>query len=236
MFKRVVLTALSVSLLFSTSFAGGSKLPTFGSEMGMKQLGPKTIRPPYTDVTTYYGYVEPGKEPDATIDGKKMYFLYVWIPAVVPEIGVRMASPATAFKEIKKGNVIVADDYNKDDEDNYFDTWINFERAQNVINLETMKSQAESTPWLSYGKNDDSGEMPANPGGAKYNSLLRITSEASNPLKALVRGLYRVAFTTYKKGEVKGTFIAQVAAPIKIPGVLVEKDIDTIIKKLEAAE
>jgi hypothetical protein len=70
--------------------------------------------------------------------------------------------------------------------------------------------------------------MPANPGGSKYNSLLRYESDAGNPLKALVVGLYRVGFTTYKVGEVKGTFLAEVGAPVKLPGVGMAKTIDEL--------
>ena len=63
--------------------------------------------------------------------------------------------------------------------------------------------------------------MPAQPSGSKYNSLMRITSEVSNPTKAIVMGLYRIGFTTYKTGEVQGSFMAQLGAPVKLPGVAV---------------
>ncbi|OHD14925.1 MAG: hypothetical protein A2Z96_00950 [Spirochaetes bacterium GWB1_48_6] len=72
--------------------------------------------------------------------------------------------------------------------------------------------------------------MPAQPSGSKYNSVLRVVSEPSDPLKALVRGLYRIGFTTYKVGEVQGTFLAQIGAPIKIPGVQVSKTLEGLAK------
>ena len=81
-----------------------------------------------------------------------------------------------------------------------------------------------------YDSNDDSGELPAQPSGSKYNSLMRITSEVSNPLKALVAGLYRIGFTTYKTGEVQGSFIAQVGAPVKLPCVKIAKTLDELTK------
>ena len=52
---------------------------------------------------------------------------------------------------------------------------------------------------------------------------MRITSTPSDPLKALVRGMYRVGFTTYKVGDVKGTFVAQVGAPVKLPGTAIAR-------------
>ncbi|MDO5969389.1 LipL32 family surface lipoprotein [Flavivirga aquimarina] len=77
------------------------------------------------------------------------------------------------------------------------------------------EAAVKSAKWPVLERNDDSGEMPKQPSGNNYNSLLRYKSEASNPEKALTVGLYRIGFTTYKRGEVKGTFLAQVAAPIK---------------------
>ncbi|MDD7884811.1 LipL32 family surface lipoprotein [Flavivirga sp. 57AJ16] len=76
--------------------------------------------------------------------------------------------------------------------------------------------------------NDDSSEMPKQPRGVKYNSLLKYKSVASTPAKALTAGLYRIGFTTYKTGDVKGIFLAQVAAPIKLPGVVMAKTIEDL--------
>jgi len=44
-------------------------------------------------VISYYGYIKPGSKPDDEREGKKYCFLYVWIPAVTPEIRIRMISP-----------------------------------------------------------------------------------------------------------------------------------------------
>ena len=74
---------------------------------------------------------------------------------------------------------------------------------------------------MTIDKNDDSSEMPAQPSGSKYNSLMRITSSTSDPTHSLVMGLYRIGFTTYKTGEVQGSFLAQIGAPVKLPGVAI---------------
>lgn len=63
---------------------------------------------------------------------------------------------------------------------------------------------------------------------------MRITSEVSNPAKALVMGLYRIGFTTYKVGEVQGSFVAQVGAPVKLPGVKIAKTLDDLAKATSA--
>lgn len=225
--------ALAVVALVGSAMARDEKLPKFEADFGAKALGPKTVRIPYTDVTTYYGFVAPGKAPDEVVGGKNLYYLYVWIPAVAPEIGVRMASPGSVYAEIKE-QVIKDADYKADNKTDYFDTWIEFQRAADVLSPEDIKTKAGTTSWLKFDSNDDSGDMPANPGGQKYNSLLRITSVPSDPAHALIRGLYRIAFTTYKVGEVKGTFVAQVGAPIKIPGVVIDKTLDGLLKQIEA--
>ena len=79
--------------------------------------------------------------------------------------------------------------------------------------------------------NDDSSELPKQPNGSAYNSVLRHKSSSDNPTEALTRGLYRIGFTTYKTGEVSGTFVAQLGAPIKLPGVVVARSIEEIIEK-----
>jgi hypothetical protein len=64
--------------------------------------------------------------------------------------------------------------------------------------------------------------------------LLRITSDTSDPLKSLTVGLYRIGFTTYKTGEVEGGFLAQVGAPVKLPGVQLGTDLDVLMKAVKA--
>ena len=83
---------------------------------------------------------------------------------------------------------------------------------------------------MSYGSNDDSGELPAQPSGSKYNSVLRVTSSLSDPLNSLVVGLYRIGFTSYKAGEVQGGFVAQVGAPIKLPGIFIAPTLEELAK------
>ena len=62
---------------------------------------------------------------------------------------------------------------------------------------------------------------------------MRMTSEVSDPLKALTVGLYRIGFTTFKTGEVKGSFLAQIGAPVKIPGIVVASTLEELQQKME---
>lgn len=217
--------------------ANGQKLKKFGADLGQRSLpilGVKRI--PYTHVVDYFGYVKPGEPGDETKNGKKYYYLYVWIPVAAPEIGIRMISPVTTLVPDADDFKSPAWDAGKDDKKNFFDTWISFERAEGVFSKADVIAKGKSCEWNKFGDNDDSSELPAQPSGSKYNSVLRITSDIKNPLKSLIVGLYRIGFTTYKVGEVQGSFLAQVGAPIKLPGVCIAKDLESLVKLMEARE
>jgi hypothetical protein len=225
--KKVLAVLAALAAFGFVSCATGG-LSTFGAEMGKTSVAGRTVRAPYTSLTSYYGYVKPGAQPDGTENGRNMYYVYIWVPVVAPEIGVRMISPVPQGMEPKEGDFkSPLWDEGKTDTEHFFDTWITLQRADGVLAPADFAKAASGT-WTSYGSNDDSSEMPKNPRGSAYNSLLRVVSEPSNPAKALVRGLYRVGFTTYKRGDVVGTFLAQVGAPIAIPGIVVASSISEI--------
>lgn len=228
--KKNVLAAI-ICLSFAVN-ATAQKLDKFGADLGKKSLMGKEVRVPYTDLSSYFGFVKPGTAPDEVVNGKKMYYVYVWIPVAAPEIGIRMISPVPEGTKTTEKD-IVSPDYtaNAADTKSYFDTWISFERAESVLKLEDVATKAKTTKWISIEQNDDSSEMPAQPSGSKYNSLMRITSDTSNPTKSLVMGLYRIGFTTYKRGEVTGSFLAQIGAPIKLPGVQIAAKPEQIVVK-----
>lgn len=217
-----------IALFAIVSFCFGSisaqKLGKFGSSVE-KKLGPKTFKVPYTDVISYLGYAEPGSE-DAIVENKKFTYLYVWIPAVAPELGLRMVSPHNG-KKIK--DPIIAPNYESNrDSKEFFDTYITIEKS-GITSLEGLsQDKIDGTVWTRLDWNDDTSEIYAQPDGRKYNSLLRYKSEAGNPLKALTVGLYRIGFTTFKRGEVKGTFLAQIGSPVKLPGVIITRNIEDL--------
>jgi hypothetical protein len=208
--------------LGTLTVATAQKLDKFGADLAKKSMMGKEIRVPYTDLNSYFGFIKPGGKPDEVKGGKKMYYVYVWIPIAAPEIGIRMISPAPDSVKPSDKDYVTADyTANATDTKSFFDTWITFERAEGVFKLEDAATKAKTAKWTSIETNDDSSEMPAQPSGSKYNSLMRITSDTSNPTKSLVMGLYRIGFTTYKTGEVQGSFLAQIGAPIKLPGVAI---------------
>ena len=219
--KLIIILALALAVVAPSQ---AQKLGKFGG-LTEKKIGPKPIKVPYTDLVSYMGYAASGTE-DEIIDGKKFHFVYVWIPAVAPELGVRMMSPVG---KTKVKNAIQSEDYTKNAKSkDYFDTYITLERSSIVSADKISVDGVKNAKWFSLAKNDDSSEMPKTPRGTKYNSLLRYKSVAGDPLKALTVGLYRIGFTTYKRGEVKGTFLAQIGSPVKIPGIVMAKTIEEL--------
>ncbi|UOB18516.1 Lipl32 family lipoprotein [Abyssalbus ytuae] len=221
---------ISFCIVALISFTGlnAQKLGKFGSS-SEKKIGPKTIRVPYTDVISYKGFASPGNE-DEIKDGKKFYYIYVWIPLAAPELGVRMMSPVG---KVKIKNAIESKAYTENaGSSDYFDTYITLERSDIIKKENISQEGVKNATWVTLKYNDDSSEMPALPNGSKYNSLLRYTSDINNPTKALTAGLYRIGFTTYKVGEVKGTFLAEVGAPVKLPGVAMAKTIEKLKESL----
>ena len=228
--KKNVLAGLLCLAIGMTAKA--QKLDKFGADLAKKSLMGKEIRVPYTDLTSYFGFIKPGSKPDEVKGGKKMYYIYVWIPIAAPEIGIRMISPVPDSVKPSATDYQSADyTANSADTKSFFDTWVTFERAEGILKVEDVAAKTKSASWTKIETNDDSGEMPPQPSGSKYNSLMRITSDTSNPTKSLVMGLYRIGFTTYKTGEVQGSFLAQLGAPIKLPGVQVAVNPAEIVKK-----
>lgn len=222
------LLLLLTGLFFVTNVF--SQLGTFNSELLEKKILRKTIKLPYLEKNNYYGYINPNKSPDEIRGGKSYFYLYVWIPIAIPEIGIRMVSPIPSKMNPKKGDFISETfKLNSSERVKYFDTWISLDKASNVISKEAAVNDFDSHIWNQISYNDDSSELPSQPSGNKYNSLLRKVSNVNDPLNSLTVGLYRIGFTTYKRGIVEGSFIAQIGTTINIPGVMIVEDINDLI-------
>ena len=70
----------------------------------------------------------------------------------------------------------------------FFDTYITLEKSTITSADKISAENVKSANWTLMESNDDSGEMPTQPSGNNYNSLLRVVSESSNPNKALTKG------------------------------------------------
>ncbi len=230
--KILIVVAL---FLFFTKGIKAQDLPTFDADLGKKTVFGHEVRIPYTDVRSYFGFIKPGMVADEERGGKKYFYLYLWIPAAIPELGIRMVSPVPKDLSPEKLDYVM-DEYkeNSTDHSSYFDTWICLDKSDVFFNDSNFVENVKNAKWTTMAQNDDSGELPKQPSGNKYNSLMRISSNTSSPEKSLVKGLYRIGFTTYKTGDVKGSFIAQIGAVIKIPGTVITKSIEGMKAILDA--
>ncbi|MDB2387207.1 Lipl32 family lipoprotein [Shewanella sp.] len=217
--KKVTL-GLAITASLGACMSTGPALKSSNSE----SVAGIEARVPYANYTNYYGYVDKKTEPQGQYKGKDAYYLYAWVPAAVDEIGVSMVSPA-ANKPAESDFVNeLYTELNESNPDKFFDTYIVLDRL-NILDTAKIKKGGESLQTLTY--NDDSSELPANPGGRNYNSLLRQVSDINNPTKALVRGVYRISFTSFR-GEVEGSFEATVGT--NIPGVKIASSLEELHK------
>ena len=139
--KKIV---LAMALLFAVgTLSQAQKLDKFGADLGKKSIMGKDLRLPYSDVITYYGFVKSGTAPDETRDGKKFYYLYLWIPVAAPELGIRMVSPVPeGMKPADTDFTGAAYKDNQADTKSYFDTWVTLERALTVLSADKISTGA----------------------------------------------------------------------------------------------
>jgi hypothetical protein len=217
-------TTLLTFLLATSSAHAGFSLNSLMDDDGLPALtsakktgiGFASVSVPYVNTVNYFGFIDDKSKPDAVVKGKDAYYLYIWIPAAIDELGVRMISPVGNLAEPEKEDFVQAN-YGqkvKSDKETWFDTWIRVERMD-IVSPDNIKMASKVINILE--KDDDSDDTYDEQRHAKYNSLVRIETDLSRPDKALVRGLYRVVFTTYKKGKVEGSFIATLGS--NVPGI-----------------
>ena len=235
---KLTLIAGVLTLASCTAFAnfslnklvGGGELPTLTSSV-TKGFGFAKVSLPYANSTNYFGYIDKDAKPDAQIKGKDAYYIYVWVPAALDELGVRMISPVGDLAKPEETD-FVQNSYvkkHKSDSEKWFDTWLRVERMD-IIEPAEIKNGKKSIQVLD--KDDDGDDTYDEERHPEFNSLVRIKTEISSPTKALVRGLYRIALTTYKKGKVEGSFVATVGS--NVPGIQMAtslKELHKIVNK-----
>lgn len=221
--------AIAVAVLAAFAITScGSQLYKIDSDNKKEVMG-KTIRLPYANVVNYFGYVSADVKPQGKYKGKDAYYLYMWVPAVIDELGVAMYSPCD-IKPGKSDFVHPAFDANfKKDAKAFFDTYLAVDRLV-ILDAAKIKDGAKATV-MPLDLNDDTSEIPANPGGQSYNSLIRIKTDVKNPAKALVRSVYRITFTSFR-GNVTGSYLTQVGT--NIPGVKIAASLEELDKIVNA--
>jgi hypothetical protein len=204
----------------------GDGLPDLTSSK-TKRIAFTKVSVPYANTVNYFGYIDKDVPADAVINNKDAYFIYVWIPSAVDELGVRMISPVGDLASPEDGDFVQQNFENKvkSGDDTWFDTWLRVERMD-VIDPKNIKQAAKAIQVLD--EDDDGDDTYEEKRHSQYNSLVRIKTELGSPTKALVRGLYRIALTTYKPGEVEGSFVTTVGS--NIPGIKMETSLEKLHK------
>lgn len=138
-----------------------------------------------------------------------------------------MISPVGNLAEPEESDFIQSNyvKKHKADSEKWFDTWLRVERMD-VIEPAKIKTAKKSIQVLD--KDDDGDDTYDEERHSKYNSLVRIKTEMSSPTKSLVRGLYRIALTTYKKGKVEGSFVASIGT--NVPGIKMATSLNELHK------
>lgn len=214
--KAVLVAAMATSLTACMTTGPALKSSNSESVAGIE------ARLPYANYASYFGYIDKGTAPQGTYKEKDAYYLFVWVPAAIDEIGVSMVSPASGTPS---DTDFVSDAYTKlngSNPDTFFDTYIVLDRLD-IVDSAKISKGGKPLQTLTY--NDDSSELPANPSGSTYNSLIRHVSEVSSPTKALVRGVYRISFTSFRSA-IEGSFEATVGT--NVPGIKIAKSLEEL--------
>jgi hypothetical protein len=217
----------SVSAQFSLNkLVDGDGLPTLTSSI-TKRVGFTKVSVPYANTVEYFGYIDSDVEPDAVVNNKDAYFIYMWVPGAIDELGVRMISPVGDLAEPEDGDFVQENftkKFSKDDK-TWFDTWLRVERMD-VVDSSNIKQAKEVIQVLD--EDDDGDDTYEEKRHSQYNSLVRIKTELGSPTKALVRGVYRISLTTFKSGKVEGSFVTTIGS--NVPGVKLATSLEELDK------
>lgn len=228
---------LAALCLLTTTLFGPScsaTLGSFGGDLGRETSPLGSVRIPYADLVGYFGYAQPGAPPDEVRGTQKAFYVYLWLPRAVPELGARMISPVPSSIKPTPRDIVDTAFRQKSMEDaaSFFDPWIRIERCPTAASPEDTAKPCGQ--WVVLGDNDDAEELPALPTGVHGNALLRITSVNDDPLKSVGRGLYRIAFGTTKSGDIKGTYLLQIGVPIELRGLTMARSLAELQKVLSS--
>jgi hypothetical protein len=153
--------------------------------------------------------------PSYILNDTTFYFIYLWLPKPVKELGLRLISPVPQFASAWKGDY-EAEDYHDSLKagGKYFDPVLIAERVLNINSPEEFFNKA----WRHLGKNDNSSEAPAQPSMKKNNSLLRLGANEKDT-SYVPSGLYAISFASANNKKPEGTFVLQVGVTEVVPGL-----------------
>ena len=147
------------------------------------------------------------------------YFIYLWLPERVKELGLQLVSPVPQNASANKGDYQVEDYHDSlKKARNYFDPLLIAVRVLNINSPEEIFIKGNNISLRLMGRNDNSPEAVAQPSMMKKNSLLRIGVSESDTAYAPA-GLYTISFASTDNKKPEGTFVLQVGVTEVVPGL-----------------
>ncbi|HLG34077.1 MAG TPA: LipL32 family surface lipoprotein [Bacteroidia bacterium] len=176
----------------------------------------------------FFGKLPTDTIPSYTRGDTTFYFVYVWLPEPVRELGVQLISPVPEFASAAKGDYETEDYHDSlKAAGKYFDPQLLVERVLNINFPEEIFVKGNKAAWRLLGRNDNSAEAPAHPSLKKNNSLFRtgITEKDTSPVPA---GLYCITIAAAENKKPEGTFVLQVGGTEQIPGLKIFRRADEL--------
>ena len=151
------------------------------------------------------------------------YYIYLWLPKPVKELGVQLISPVPRYTSAWKGDYEAPDYHDSLKADGkYFDPVLMVRLLPNSeLRKETFWNNIPPPPpppSEPLRSNDNSDEAPVQPSLKKNNSLIRIGASETDTAYAAA-GLYLILFKSATNKKPEGTFVIQVGATEVTPGL-----------------
>src|SRR5688572_28500172 len=147
------------------------------------------------------------------------YFIYLWLPQPVKELGLQLISPVPEYASANKGDYQVEDYHDSlKKARNYFDPLLIAVRVPNINSPEEIFIKGNNISLRLMGRNDNSPEVVAQPSMMKKNSILRIGVNENDTAYAPA-GLYTISFASTDNKKPERTFVLQVGVTEVVPGL-----------------
>lgn len=212
--------------MVGTSALGCHGMNPLAADLGSTRIGDKVARAPYMSQFSYFGYVEPTAK-----TARQDEAIYFWLPVSTQELGVRFISGPTVNVRPDARHDVQEAAYKEHRKDKArFDPAIEVQRC--LTALDEVDVSNACGQWVALGENDDSVEVPTDDQGRHVNSLVRVSTNPDDPLKALGRGLYRVNIQGAKQSAPKGTFVLQLGAPVLLDAVAMARTPEALAQLL----
>jgi hypothetical protein len=186
----------------------------------------------YSMQKSFFGKLPSDTIPFYILHDTTYYYVYLWLPKPVRELGIQLISPVPQFGSARKGDY-EAEDYHDSLKiaGKYFDPVLIAERMLGIDSPEAaLKRGKEFMVNMMFGRNDNSNEAPSQPTMMRKNSLLRIGVNEKDSTYAPA-GVYMILFTSADNKKPEGTFVLQVGVTEIVPGLKIFRRLNELTEE-----